>query len=784
MSNKHLRVRIVGSLLALALALGIGLVPVTAQRSAPAQALQTTFPYYQDEAIAKAVSYLRTQQLPSGGIDSFTFGADPGGTSRLLLALNAVGYPPSTFVKDGKSLLDYLASELVTYIYANATPGPQNLLPGRAGLVLGAVAAGSGDPRSFGGVDLVAALNAAYNANDGTYSTSASEGFSSGAANDVNQTFAILGLVAAGQPIPAKATQWLLDHQNTDGSWSNSGDVTSYAVVALLGSGNVAATDPAIQKALAFYRATQSRSTALWGESGGGEPANSTGWSMTALAIYGYTPLADSWATSGTNPRAALLALQTDDGAIGKRFFNAYGTLEALYGLSDQPLFMATPLRAERALAYITSRQNADGGWPGFGSASSPGETLDNLFAFVAAGYDPTMVRSGGNSPLDYLADTAATYTRDDSSRIFPAQTGKLIVGVVAAGASPTAFGTPVLNLVANLESTLQTTGAYSTTASRGFTSGAAGVTTQSFAILGLRAAGRTVPQAAITYLTGLQGQDGSWGGSPDSTGLVLQALIAAGVAPTEDVIGDGVAYLQTTQAASGGWEAFGTVNVNSTAYAIQGLLAAGVDLTASDWLKNGRSPLGILASYQKTDGPFVYNWSVDLESGFNPAEDNLYATQQAVPALLGATYPYTATAPGDLGDSYTPLKRGPDPDRLVVAPPLITFNADRTQATLTAPFGSDLDGDATATLEWNIASGRSQPAAFQTVAAIRGSGSFQATLDLSGASFGPSDTLVLRATFADATDGVQSGGTLSTTPVVVTKEAAPNRLWLPLVRR
>lgn len=773
MSDKHLWRRIVGPVLALALALGIGLVPVAAQQ--PAQALQTTYPFYQDAAIAKAVSYLRTQQLPSGGIDSFTYGADPGGTSRLVLALNAVGYPPATFVNGGNSLLDYLESELVNYIYANDTPGAQNLLPARAGLVLGAVAAGGEDPRAFGGRDLVAALSAAYNASDGTYSTSASEGYSSGAASDINQTLSILGLVAAGQPIPEKATQWLLDRQGTDGSWSNSGDVTSYAVVALLGSGNVAATDPAIQQALAFYREAQSGSSALWGESGGGEPANSTGWTMTALSTYGYVPMADSWATGGTNPRAALIGLQTDEGAIGKRFFNAYGTLEALFGLSDQPLFMTTPLRAERALAYLKSLQSADGSW-----SSSAGSTLDNLFAFVAAGYDPTAVESSaGSSPLDYLAGAAATYTRDDSSRIFPAQTGKLIVGVVAAGASPTAFGTPVLNLVTDLESTLKATGAYSTTASRDYTSGAAGVTTQSFAILGLRAAGRTVPQAAITYLTGLQGADGGWGG-PDSTGLALQALIAAGVAPSAEVIVDGVASLRTTQAASGGWASYGEINTNSTAYAIQGLLAAGVDLTATGWLKNGRSPLGTLASYQKTDGPFVYNW----DGSYQPGSDNLYATQQVVPALLGATYPYTATAPAALSDTYTPLKRGPDPDRLVVAPPFITFNANRTQATLTAPFGGDLNGNATATLEWNIESVGSQTAAFQTIAATRGPGYYRATFNLSASPLRPSDTLVLRATFTDETDGAQSGGTISTQPVVVTAQAEPNQLWLPLVRR
>ncbi|NTV62783.1 MAG: hypothetical protein HGA65_04505 [Oscillochloris sp.] len=780
MSRSHRWLRMLGLLLVLMLALGIGLAPVTAQRPTAAQTGQATYPFAEHTAITKAIDYLRTQQLTSGGIDSFSYGADPGGTSRLLLALNMVGYPPEAFVNAGRSLLSYLEGEVVGYVYANDTPGTQNLLPARAGLVLSAVAAGGGDPHDVGGVDLVAALNAVYSKSNGTYSTSASESYSSGAASNINQSFAIIGLVAAGQPIPALATQWLLDQQDSAGSWSSSGDVTGYVLVALLGSGNLAPTDAAIQQAVSFYRATQTASTALWGDASGSEPANSTGWALTALSSAGYLPPTASWATGGTNPRTALLGLQTATGAIGSSYVNAYSTIEALYGLSDQPLFFTPPLRAERALAYIASLQNADGGWPSFGSASSPGETIDNLLAFVAAGYSPSAVESsGGKTPLDYLASVAATYTRDDSNLIFPSQTGKLMVGIVAAGGDPSDFGAPTaLNLVEDLESTLHATGAYSTTATRSYTSGAASASTQSFAMLGLAAVGRSIPQAAITYLDGLQGTDGGWG-DPDTTGLALQALIAAGVAPSAQVIVDGVAYLQNSQAAGGGWESYGTPNANSIAYAIQGLLAAGVDLSASSWLKNGRSPLGTLASYQKPDGPFVYSW----EGSYGPGADNLYATQQALPALLRATYPYTATAAGDLQTKYTPLNRGPDPDRLVAGSPSVTFNLDGTM-TLSAPFGSDLNGDATATLEWAIESGQAQAASFQTLNATRGTGSYQATLDLNALSLASGEKLVLRATFSDAGDGVQAGETISATPVALTVEAAPYRQYLPVVAR
>ncbi len=746
--------------------------------TAPAQSASAIYPFFESQAIERAVGYLRTQQVSSGGINSFGAGADPGGTSRLLMALNAVGYPANALVSnDNRTLADYLAAEVVGYIYKDDTPATDNLFPGRAGLVLGAVSAAGLNPRNFGGVNLIAALEGVYRA-DGTYSTDAVEGFASGQASEINQTLAILGLVSAGRPIPPAATQWLIGRQRENGSWINSIDVTGYGLLALIGSGNVPPTDPAVQRALAFFRASQTGRTALWGDTGGGEPANSSGWAMTALSAYGYVPMTRSWGTGGTHPRQALLGLQNDEGVIALRFFNAYATLEGLYGLTDQPLFLGRPLRVERGLAYLREAQNPDGGWPAFGSASAPGATLDTLFAFVAAGYNPNQIRSStNNSPLDYLAATASTYTRDDSQRIFPAQTGKLIVGVVAAGDNPTSFAG--FNLVTDLQSTLQADGSYSTDAQRGFTSGAASVTNQSFAILGLVAAGQPVPPQAIAFLNSRQAASGSWG-SVDETGLALQALIAAGVAPTDPAVVNGINFLRSSQAASGGWEAFGAVNSNSTAYAIQGLLAAGVDLTRPEWRKQGRWPLGTLASFQKPNGPFVYSWGPE-SGGFNPAANNILATQQSIPALLGAFYPYRTS--GTLASTFAPINRGPSPDRLVTAPIVIEINPQRTQATVIAPFGSDLNANGSATIEWDVLRNSAGAAAFQSVPVTREPGAFRATINLSGVTVSPLDTLRVRATFSDP-DGVQDGERLTTEPVAVIANLAPQRLYLPIVGR
>jgi hypothetical protein len=68
---------------------------------------------------------------------------------------------------------------------------------------------------------------------------------------------------------------------------------------------------------------------------------------------------------------------------------------------------------ADAAIEYITSLQNADGGFPAFGEESAAGSTIDVVFALVAGGLDPLTVTADGNSPADYLASQAEEYAED-----------------------------------------------------------------------------------------------------------------------------------------------------------------------------------------------------------------------------------------------------------------------------------------------------------------------------------------------------------------------------------
>ncbi|GAB4522624.1 MAG: hypothetical protein Fur0018_04570 [Anaerolineales bacterium] len=703
------------------------------------------------DPVAQAVAFLQSQQQPDGGLDAFGFGAsNTSGTARALLALASQGYDPAMLTaSSGQSALDYLAAQAITYTHDASGTTAARLFPANAGLLLTAASATNANPHAFGGMDLIAQLTATYHPASGAYSTTAVLGWTSGAASALNQAWSILGLSAVGEPVPLTATTYLISLQAADGSWDwGSPDSTGLAVLALLGSGHNQPTDAPIQAALTFLADTQ-LSSGGWRPSWDSDPLNadSTAWALQALAAAGYAPHSQTW----NDPAAALLTLQQSDGRIGGTYANAYSTAEALFGLSGKPLYTLSPrTQARRALAWMAALQNADGSWSDF-SSPNMGATADAVLAFAAAGYDPAGITASGNSPLDYLAANAAAYAAAD-----PASAGKLALAVTAAGQDAHNFGG--LNLVHVLTATH-----YSPTL------GAFGVPTntwhQSFAILGLAAAGEPIPVSATQNLLALQQPDGGWKydlspafwntTAPDNTGLALQALMAAGLPLTDTHLLSATAYLHNTQDPLGGWG-----NANSTAFALQGLLAAGEDLHA--WRLNGYTPFQALFAYQKMDGPFVYQW----DSPWSAPADNFFATRQAVPALLGVPFPI-AGAPLTAFPAPPAL---PDSDRSLPGAPSAAFGSP---GTLTLPFDGDPDQDAAFSLQW-------QPqgaSTWFTATLHRADGLITATLPLTRPV-----TYAFSLTISDP-DGVQSGSAY-TTSLRLDAVLEPVRIYLPLIQR
>jgi hypothetical protein len=292
----------------------------------------------QSDVIDRGLAYLQTQQRADGGITGFSGeSSDPDTTARSVIAFIAAGKQVRDMVSsEGNYMLDYLSAQAITFTH-DVTG---SLFPGRAGLLITAVKLAGEDPAGFGGMDLTGELEASYQPDTGAYSTTARSDFSSGAASDLSQAWAILGLGVDGRTVPVSASNYLINNQAGDGSWgSGDPDTTALAVTALLTSRNMTNESQTIKNAIQAFHVTQA-------PSGGWKPswdtdalnADSTGWILEALVSAGEDVRGQGWSTQEANPIDALMSLQKADGSIGGKYANSYSTAEAIIGLSGIPL--------------------------------------------------------------------------------------------------------------------------------------------------------------------------------------------------------------------------------------------------------------------------------------------------------------------------------------------------------------------------------------------------------------------------------------------------------------
>lgn len=265
------------------------------------------------------------------------------------------------------------------------------------------------------------------------------------------------------------------------------------------------------------------------------------------------------------------------------------------------------------ALEWLRNQQLEDGGFPGFGGEADASASADAALAFAAARVDPsTVVVDDSPSVVDFL------HAQTDSLA------GRIGVAakVALALSSADADAEQVLNLLSDGYD--PQSGQYG-----------ASLFEHTLAVLALSAENVLIEPAALDRIIDAQAPNGGWGFNGDAddatadsntTALAIQALVAAGV--ESDAIDAGVAYLLSAQAADGSF-AFDlsedplTGDANSTALAIQALLAAG--MTDDD--EPVVAGLAALTTFQNPSGAF--HWRSDFGT-----DDNFLATVQAVPAL------------------------------------------------------------------------------------------------------------------------------------------------------
>lgn len=112
----------------------------------------------------------------------------------------------------------------------------------------------------------------------------------------------------------------------------------------------------------------------------------------------------------------------------------------------------------------------------------------------------------------------------------------------------------------------------------------------------------------------------------------------------------------------------------------------------------------------------------------------------------------------------------GANLDQLVAAP---AFGRWGNSITVFAPFGGDLNGDGTASLEWRPAGTET----WTTAAMTRGAGAFSTVLEVSAV-----QPYELRVTFSDP-DGVANASSIANEAVLLST-VEPNRLYVPMIAR
>jgi energy-coupling factor transport system substrate-specific component len=273
------------------------------------------------------------------------------------------------------------------------------------------------------------------------------------------------------------------------------------------------------------------------------------------------------------------------------------------------------------SVRYLIEAQNDDGGW-----GASPDQSSSQLYS----GWTALGLAAAGRNPRDIGTPSAVAYIRDHSSELNDlGEINRTILVLVAAGLEPRLGDR---DLEAEVAGKQRRDGSF-----------AGRVNTTAFAVLGLRAAGRTQRSRAVRraadYIAGEANRDGGFNfggqGGPsgiDDTSAAIQALAAAG-RRRSGTVKRAVRFIVRNQASDGGFALIpgGPSNAQSTAWAVQGLLAGGRN-PAKVRRNSTRDPMSYLRSLTSGDGSVRYSRS--------SRQTPVWVTGQAIAALAGKTLP------------------------------------------------------------------------------------------------------------------------------------------------
>ncbi|MET0558857.1 MAG: prenyltransferase/squalene oxidase repeat-containing protein [Solirubrobacterales bacterium] len=332
--------------------------------------------------------------------------------------------------------------------------------------------------------------------------------------------------------------------------------------------------------------------------------------------------------------------------------FTRLALLAALVALLAPAMASAKATPAEinssrgKGVEYLKGLQKTNGEVPGFGGDWA-------LTAFAAAGIAPADVNKGGGE----ATDARSWYESVVGPVAFPGPEPlatdyeRAALLSYAAGTDP-ARVSKRQNLIAGIASFYQSgsPGYYGSTFN--------GTVFGLLALAGAKTTGGAIRVPAIVLSQAVaaveanQHTDGGWtwekaagnppalesASEPDMTGAAMAALCSAGVSSGAAPIVAAQAYLASVlDSTTGGFKTAFGVNTDSTAWAVAGLKACGVDPQGSEFTTGtGKTPLTYLISQQLSKGGgFRYSTGTTADE---------YASQDAVRALGSGGF--TATPP------------------------------------------------------------------------------------------------------------------------------------------
>lgn len=271
---------------------------------------------------------------------------------------------------------------------------------------------------------------------------------------------------------------------------------------------------------------------------------------------------------------------------------------------------------ATKAATWLKTQQNSDGGFPAsVGGESAFTFTARAMLGLAAAEINPLDVKSGGKTPYDYLV--AHRKGVDKANEIALA-----ILALKTVGKNPRKF--EGRNLMEALHKR-QGNGSFGND-----------VNVAAWSALAFDSGGADgAAKKSVEWLYTAQNLDTNGGfgiakgarSDPDSTGTALMAIGG------KKRIRQAMSYLRGAQKASGGFVSGSTVNSQSTGLVIQGLVAAG---KGPRFLKsNGNTAADYLLARQQGDGSVWYSKVSD--------QTRVWVTADAITALAAKPLPIAA---------------------------------------------------------------------------------------------------------------------------------------------